>query len=1159
MLSSASYDGLVATVSNGRGHATATTVDAAGRVVKVLDANGGVTTYSYGPFDQLRTVQDPVGQSTPGHSRTIQKDDYGFATVVTSPDRGTENFAYSAFGNVTTATASGTTKVYSYDALGRQTQLIDEDGTTQWKWDTAAHGVGRLAQVVGPDQFTSTFYKYDAFGRLEATTTQDAFGSNTVAFGYDDVSGHSRVQEVAYPNNASVAVSVAYDYDARGNLIKITDGSNGAVIWNWTSGDGSNRVSQDAFANGIIQRTRVYDDLHDGALATVRTSVNGKTLQNLTYSYDNENNLTSRADGGGWTFQGTTATPQVEAFCYDSLDRLTDVDLGTPCGGTVAHYTYDADGNLKSKSDLGSYSYDAVHVHAVTTAGTSTYSYDGRGNQITRPRSSSAGTNLAGTPAVHYSSLDLPRTYSSGSIVSWSGDATPVNPNPVCAGESAATGAGASGPMACIIGTDSVSLADGVTAHVDVATRGLDVGVGSVLDGNAVVAGDTFMRDSSTIVGGLTTSGKVTSQSSFKIGTTFAVTTASVPLIPTQAFATGTGFFEIPNDKVSALAPGNFGDATIRARSITRFSAGAYNFASLNVEPGATLVFDASGGPINFNVQGSVTLQGVLFQPATKVLQLALYSNGCSVTLVGPMSFPGTITAPHAAVTTQNSAAVQGCVWARSVQVGPHTDSAIGGSGVACTVDSVGTKKQVSCGDGSVSFAYDGNGKRISKATPTQRIHYVSDLYEQVIDTHSGHVTHKFYVYSPTGAVAVLNKVRDSKGLVVGTDSTQYLFTDHQGSLDVTADSTGTAIDRRSYDPFGQVKTQRAGLTSTTGLTDPQIFGFAGHEDDADLGIVNMRGRVYDPVLGRFMTADPMVGRPFRPQAWNSYSYVYNNPLSRVDPSGFEPYGYQIFEETPDPGDDYAIVVRAPRLDALPLTSIDLGWGGLATTDATPMKQAFTTAFDKTVQDTANGFVKFSVKGAILTISWEVSAAAVMFVTASGILDPGAANAPTFDSPRIPQQSATHRALEIGVPVVLGGIPFLGPKPPPGFGPEDKEIESLLLGPSGPEGRGLPSAASWGNSATLARHFGDHGPDFGSNSADEYAEEASAFLQRAQAESLPTKIDANGVIRVYEPKTNTFGAFNPNGTTRTFFTPARGAAYWADQPGGEPWTPGGGQ
>ncbi len=95
----------------------------------------------------------------------------------------------------------------------------------------------------------------------------------------------------------------------------------------------------------------------------------------------------------------------------------------------------------------------------------------------------------------------------------------------------------------------------------------------------------------------------------------------------------------------------------------------------------------------------------------------------------------------------------------------------------------------------------------------------------------------------------------------------------------------------------------------------------------------------------------------------------------------------------------------------------------------------------------------------------------------------------------------------------------------------------------------LATKDSWGNLNTLDDHFARHGADFGATSVDDYARQASEFLQQP---GTLTKIDADGVIRVYDPATNAFGAYNPNGTTRTFFTPKRGIDYWNDQPGVAP-------
>jgi RHS repeat-associated protein len=105
--------------------------------------------------------------------------------------------------------------------------------------------------------------------------------------------------------------------------------------------------------------------------------------------------------------------------------------------------------------------------------------------------------------------------------------------------------------------------------------------------------------------------------------------------------------------------------------------------------------------------------------------------------------------------------------------------------------------------------------------------------------------------------------------------------------------------------------------------------------------------------------------------------------------------------------------------------------------------------------------------------------------------------------------------------------------------------------------QGLKATDTWGRPNTLAKHFTDHGADFGAGSEEEYADMASKFLQDSQQAGLETRIDSEGVIRVYDPNTGTFGSYNANGTTRTFFKPSS-PNYWSRRaPGfGAPaWTP----
>lgn len=93
-----------------------------------------------------------------------------------------------------------------------------------------------------------------------------------------------------------------------------------------------------------------------------------------------------------------------------------------------------------------------------------------------------------------------------------------------------------------------------------------------------------------------------------------------------------------------------------------------------------------------------------------------------------------------------------------------------------------------------------------------------------------------------------------------------------------------------------------------------------------------------------------------------------------------------------------------------------------------------------------------------------------------------------------------------------------------------------------------PTADTWGSMRTLLDHFDRHGADFGAKDPDDYARRAWLFLQRARKEGLPAKRDADGVLRVFDPATRSFGAYNRDGTTRTFFKPSR-RDYFKDQPG----------
>jgi RHS repeat-associated protein len=162
---------------------------------------------------------------------------------------------------------------------------------------------------------------------------------------------------------------------------------------------------------------------------------------------------------------------------------------------------------------------------------------------------------------------------------------------------------------------------------------------------------------------------------------------------------------------------------------------------------------------------------------------------------------------------------------------------------------------------------------------------YIGGLVEKA--TIGANVSWKHYIVGPTGPVAV--HIRSG-----ATQATHYLTKDHVGSIDSITDSSGAAEVRLSFASFG-ARRGEAGWTGnpTTGdwtqITGTTRHGFTVHEMLDNLNLTHMNGRVYDQLSGRFLSADPFVTQPGSTQSFNRYSYVYNNPLSYTDPSGFDP------------------------------------------------------------------------------------------------------------------------------------------------------------------------------------------------------------------------------------------------------------------------------
>jgi RHS repeat-associated protein len=111
---------------------------------------------------------------------------------------------------------------------------------------------------------------------------------------------------------------------------------------------------------------------------------------------------------------------------------------------------------------------------------------------------------------------------------------------------------------------------------------------------------------------------------------------------------------------------------------------------------------------------------------------------------------------------------------------------------------------------------------------------------------------------------------------------------DHLGSILTVTDKFGGIVAEQNFDAWGRKRNfatwDYAGVQS---VPDWLYRGFTGHEHLAEFGLINMNARLYDPILGRMLSPDNLVGSGS--QGFNRYSYANNNPLKFVDPDGNNP------------------------------------------------------------------------------------------------------------------------------------------------------------------------------------------------------------------------------------------------------------------------------
>ena len=146
------------------------------------------------------------------------------------------------------------------------------------------------------------------------------------------------------------------------------------------------------------------------------------------------------------------------------------------------------------------------------------------------------------------------------------------------------------------------------------------------------------------------------------------------------------------------------------------------------------------------------------------------------------------------------------------------------------------------------------------------------------IVTENRHTVSRTFLTGPMGVFAVVEHNGED-------DELHYVYKDHLGSWTTITNAGGVVEREQSFDAWGNMRDPE---TWSCDYNNTPMFdrGFTGHEHLHMFGLINMNGRVYDPVMSTFLSPDNYIQAPDFSQNFNRYAYCLNNPLKYTDPSG---------------------------------------------------------------------------------------------------------------------------------------------------------------------------------------------------------------------------------------------------------------------------------
>ncbi len=743
------------------------------------------------------------------------------------------------------------------------TNLVSE---THWQYDSHGHVISETTAPYGATEYTGNAYTYDSNGRYLLTST-DALGHTTTYSGYNKFGKPATVTD--YRGRITT-----YTYDSWGNVVSVSHPDNSVeqttVAWGGVglytvtitaTGQPESVTHYDALAREIRSGVKRFN----GQWQWVDREYNGKGLlkrislpyrgPSATYWNDYTYDIYNRPDSIKY------ASGKVTAWSYSGTGITTVKD------GITSTQTTDASGNVVSVTDAGgtiTYTLrDDGQPSSITAPGnvSTTFAYDdyGRRTRIVDP---SAGTQ---TDEYLWNSNGTSRV-------------THTNPN-----GTVKTYRDKYGRITLIERPGEYNTAYTYDAYGRLSTESSTNGTGKeyTYDGyDRVIYAKESVPDNKWLEkeytyspGGVLSSVEYTSQAGY---------------ITTEIFSYSNGYntgITLPGGAVvlNVLSENDLGMPTyLFTGTINR----AYGYTPFGL-PIYREMYDAD--ILNFSYQfdpltGNLLVRGDGNNNQTETFG---YDNLNRLTSIGSRQITyaanGNILSMDGVGTMAYSAT------GRPYQITSLTPASSGlvqGRQQNVSYTSYNRPSLLTEGGRSATFTYNGDGDRVKMnvADSTGNVltrYYIGGSYECDLTT-SG-TKERLYLGGDAYSAPMVYQRENN-----GSWTLYNIGRDYLGSITHIATADGTLVAEYSYDPWGRLRDPET-LQNYAAGSEPELFlgrGYTGHEHLTWFGLINMNARLYDPLLGRFLSPDPYVQAPDFTQNFNRYSYALNNPLKYSDESG---------------------------------------------------------------------------------------------------------------------------------------------------------------------------------------------------------------------------------------------------------------------------------